>query len=157
MFKNIKNWFHYEPFNIKYSAGIVIVLKKEKVLLCHPTGHKWFSSYSFPKGQLDKNETHLQAALRECQEETSIIIDIKQISNLNTPIIVEYKNKKGQKYKIVYLYTVYINDISEIKISSEILPTENLQIDEVDWAGFLTFDEAKKRIFHRFYQVLDMI
>ena len=109
------------------SAGIIIVLKNEKILLCHPTKSKWIGTYSFPKGGVEKDESIIDAAMRECFEETSIIINPNKISNINNPIIVDYINKKGIKYKKVYLYVLYIDDISEIGLDSEIIPKENLE------------------------------
>ena len=34
---------------------------------------------------------------------------------------------------------------------------ENLQLTEVDWAGFLTKEEAQNKIFWRFKSMLDLI
>jgi ADP-ribose pyrophosphatase YjhB (NUDIX family) len=142
---------------MKKSAGVVIVLRKDKVFLCHPTNSNWYGTYSFPKGGVDKDETTLDAAIRELKEETSIVVNTKQISNIKDPIVVYYQNKKGILYKSIALYTVYINSVSEIGLESEILPKERLQLEEVDWAGFLTKEEAKLRIFHKTASVLETI
>lgn len=155
---NIRKWFEFDPFEgkVKKSAGVIIILNQDKVLLCHPTNAKWFGTYSFPKGQLDSGETPIQAAIRELSEEVSININENQISNIKDPIIVEY-DRSGKKYKMVYLYTVYINNLSEIGLESEVIPTEKLQVSEIDWAGFLKFTEADKRIFKRFHYLLDIL
>jgi len=155
---NISNWFNFDPFEgkVKKSAGVIIILNQEKVLLCHPTNSKWFETYSFPKGQVDSGETPIQTAIRELKEEVSITISESQISNPKDPIVVEY-DRKGKKYKMVYLYTVYINKLSEIGLTSDVIPKENLQLSEIDWAGFLTFTEAYKRIFKRFHYLLDVV
>lgn len=156
----ISRWFDFDPFEskMKKSAGIIIILKGQKVLLCHPTNSRWFGTYSFPKGGLEKGETEIDAAIRELREESSVIIDKSKITNPNSPIIIDYINKKGEKkYKQLYLYTVYINDISEIGLDSEIIPKEKLQLSEIDWCGFLPKQEAKHRIFHRVVHLLDMI
>ena len=159
MINRIDKFFEFDPFEskIKKSAGVIIILKNEKVLLCHPTRSKWFGSYSFPKGGIEQGESTLDAALRELREETSVVVDKSKISNLKDPIIVDYVNKKGTKYKTVTLYTVYINDVSEIDLTSEVIDLERLQVEEIDWAGFLSKSEASVRIFHRISHLLDLI
>jgi ADP-ribose pyrophosphatase YjhB (NUDIX family) len=159
MINKINKFFEFEPFEskMKKSAGVVIVLNNEKILICHPSNAKWFGSYSFPKGGIDEGETIKQAALRELFEETSVKVDESKISK--EPIVLDYMNykKKDVVYKKIYLFTMYINDISEIGLDSEIIPKEKLQLEEIDWAGFLNKEEAKLRLFHRSVPILDKI
>lgn len=142
---------------MRKSAGVIIVLNNDKMLLAHPSNSRWENSYSFPKGGIEKDETKLDAAIRELREETSVVVSVDQIKNIDEPIIVDYNDKKGDIYKRLYLYLVYINDISEVGLDSIIIPTENLQIEEVDWAGFLTKSEASDKIFYRCKHLLDII
>ncbi len=142
---------------MKKSAGIIIILNNEKMLLAHPTNSRWVGTFSFPKGGIEKDEKKVNAAIRELAEETSIVVTKDQITNREEPIIVNYSDKRGEVYKRLYLYTVYINDISEIGLESEVLPKEMLQIEELDWAGFLTKQEAEEKVFFRVSHLLDLI
>lgn len=160
MINKINKFFEFEPFEskMKKSAGVIIVLKNEKVLICHPSNNdKWFGSYSFPKGGIDEGETIKQAALRELFEETSVKLDESKISK--EPLVLDYMNykKKDVVYKKIYLFTMYINDISEIGLDSEIIPSDKLPFGEIDWAGFISKEEAKLRLFHRSVPILDKI
>jgi 8-oxo-dGTP pyrophosphatase MutT (NUDIX family) len=142
---------------MKKSAGVIIILNNNKILLSHATNARWEKTFSFPKGGIEKDEKKKDAAIRELAEETSIVITKEQISNPDDAIIVNYIDKEGVNYKRLYLYTVYIEDISEIGLESEIVPIENLQADELDWCGFLTKEEAKDKIFNRVEHLLDLI
>jgi 8-oxo-dGTP pyrophosphatase MutT (NUDIX family) len=142
---------------MKKSAGVIIILNNTKILLSHATNARWEKTFSFPKGGIEKDEKKKDAAIRELAEETSIVITKEQISNPDDAIIVNYIDKEGVNYKRLYLYTVYIEDISEIGLESEIVPIENLQADELDWCGFLTKEEAKDKIFNRVEHLLDLI
>lgn len=138
------------------SAGIIIILNNKKVLLAHPTNSRWTNTYSFPKGGIEEGESQIDAAIRELKEETSIEVSIDKIED-KKPIVVQYNDKNGKIYKEVYLFKVYINDISEIGLESETLPKEMLQIEELDWCGFLTKEEAKTKIFYRVEHLLNLI
>lgn len=155
----IKNWFDFIPFEskIKKSAGVVIILKNNKILLCHATNSKWNESFGPPKGGLEIGEAEIDGAIRELKEETSIIIDKNKISNPKHPINIDYIYKTGVIYKRLYLYTVFIEDVSEIGLSSERVSFKKLQSEEIDWCGFLTKKEAKKKILPRFSIILNIL
>lgn len=152
----IKNLFCFSSHNIKMkrSAGVIIIFN-DKILLCHPSNSKWMGTYSFPKGSVEPGESDIEAAIRELREETSISIDKSLLKG--DPIEVDYINKKRTKYKKVILYKLHIKNLSEIGLETETIPSDKLQIEEVDWAGFLTKEEAKSRIFHRISHVLETI
>lgn len=127
------------------SAGLVI-LKDDKILLCHPTNSSWVGTFSIPKGNILPDEDPLQAAIRETIEEIGVDIPIEIIDKEQHQ--VKYFKKDGKPYKVVYYYIVNLDKFDhEIP---DVIPRSDLQLSEVDWAGFLTKEEAKVKIFWRF-------
>ena len=131
-----------EAKSVAQSAGLAIVYNN-KVLIGHMTGKGWWRTYSIPKGRLDPGESILQAALRETFEEVGIRVpkDLIPSNYLTCPYI-----KKGKHYKDVHYYIVQIDSLDQIGLKDEIVPKSQLQMEEIDWAGFVPFKEAKKRI-----------
>jgi 8-oxo-dGTP pyrophosphatase MutT (NUDIX family) len=126
----------------KTSAGLAIIYDN-KILLAHTTSRGWFGSYGIPKGGIEKGESKLDAAIRETKEEVGISIPKNLIDKTEYTFTVSTK-KYGNK--IVYYYIVQISDLSQIGLKDLKVPKKQLQLEEVDWAGFLDYREAAKRI-----------
>jgi len=133
---------------VRVSAGLVII-QDNKILLVHPTNSPWWGTYSIPKGGMDKQEDPLEAARRETREETGIKIKRKHILTKDAGFI-DYTDKNGKVYKRVYYFVAK----PKKPITQDMF---NLQLSEVDWAGFLTKKEAEKRIFGRFRPLLRLL
>jgi ADP-ribose pyrophosphatase YjhB (NUDIX family) len=127
------------------SAGLVVI-HDNKILLVHPKGSKWYGTYSIPKGNIEKGENILTAALRETYEETGIQFHAYQIDP-NDQGYVNYKNAAGEIYKKVHFFILELNEPIEPD-------SYELDKEEVDWCGFLTKEEAEKRISERFKPLL---
>ena len=127
-------------------SGGLLILHDNKMLLLHPTNAPWYGTYSIPKGKLEKNETYLEAAIRETEEEVGIKIKEHQIDK--THRVIQYKNEKGAVYKELYYFIVNLDE--PIKIDKN-----KIQKNEIDWAGFVDKDEAMNRIFWRFEEMMD--
>lgn len=56
---------------MKISAGVLFV-KDDSILLCHVTGYR---HWDLPKGQPNEGEELIDAAIRECHEETGFIVN----------------------------------------------------------------------------------
>lgn len=56
---------------MKTSCGVIILNEYNEILMGHVTGQKF---NDIPKGLLDEGEQPLACALRECQEETSLVL-----------------------------------------------------------------------------------
>ena len=126
----------------KTSAGLAIIYDN-KILLAHTTSRGWYGSYGIPKGGIDKGESKIDAAIRETREEVGITIPKNLIDKTEHTFTVSTK-KYGNK--IVYYYIVQILNLSQIRLKDLKVPKKQLQLEEVDWAGFLDYKEATKRI-----------
>jgi ADP-ribose pyrophosphatase YjhB (NUDIX family) len=133
---------------VKIAAGFVII-QDNKILLEHPTGSKWWGTYSIPKGEVEAEETYLEAAAREFQEELGIKIDI-EYTNEDPDGYINYTDEDGEIYKRLYYFVVEPGEYLEID-------KNKLQKEEIDFAGFLTKEEAEKRIFWRLKHLLNYI
>lgn len=87
--------FHLDKhlrINNQRAAGIVV--EDNKILLMHRI-YKGVEYYVFPGGHLQKNEKLADAAIREIQEETTIVV--------NNPILVfEFRNYKKDNYDFYF-------------------------------------------------------
>jgi predicted NUDIX family NTP pyrophosphohydrolase len=132
------------------SAGILMYRRKGRdleVFLVHPGGpiwaHKDAASWTIPKGEFEKDEVPLAAAIREFQEETSFpakgdFIDLGVI-----------KQKSG---KLVYAWALE-GDCDPSKLSSNTCEIEwpprsgrKLEIPEVDRGAWFSLTEAREKI-----------
>ncbi len=128
---------------IKQSAGLAIIYDG-MILLGHTTGRGWYGSYGIPKGGIEIGEDNISAAIRETYEEVGIKVPKKLIDPTEHTFVVTSRNKNHNK--IVYYYIVKINDLSQIGLKDIKISKSNLQVEEIDWAGFLTYNDAIKRI-----------
>jgi ADP-ribose pyrophosphatase YjhB (NUDIX family) len=134
---------------MEVSAGLLII-QDNKILLGHPTSAPYFGSYTIPKGKVEEGESYLIAALRETREEVGIDVNPDDIVNKDNPFLIEYKNEKNVIYKKLYYFVVQPRE--EI-----IIDKDKLQKREIDWAGFLGYNDSMARIFWRYEEMLNYI
>jgi ADP-ribose pyrophosphatase YjhB (NUDIX family) len=96
--------------NFKRYSGVV-VKNKNKVLLCKRSPDESMPNiWSIPAGMIENDETPLEAALREFNEETNIVLPNK----LNLiGFINKYTKDKKTKTGIIYVYG-YENNKDEL-------------------------------------------
>ncbi len=135
---------------VRQSAGILLFRHRHErleVFLAHPGGPFWSrkdaASWTIPKGEFEKGEEPLAAAIREFQEETSFpakgeFIDLGMV-----------KQKSG---KLVYAWALE-GDCDPSKLSSNTCEIEwpprsgkKLEIPEVDRGGWFSLDEAREKL-----------
>lgn len=130
------------------SAGLVIIYDN-KILLGHPTGSKWYGSYSFPKGHIENGEDKMEAAIRETKEEVGLEFNPNDLK-IKEEGCINYLDENKILYKKAYYFVVELNEPVKLDPSK-------FDKEEIDYAEFLSFDEANKRIFWRFKSLLKYI
>lgn len=138
--------------NLQRSAGIIFVFDN-KILLCHSTNSKWYGFYMPPKGHIEENESEEEAAIRETSEEIGIVVDESMLGKKH---LIKYL-RGGRVFKEVAIFECHVNSLEEVGLTSEILPKEQLQLEEIDDARFMSKEEASIRIFHRYSKLLELI
>jgi bis(5'-nucleosidyl)-tetraphosphatase len=127
------------------SSGIVPVkiIDGEYKFLLLRSGKYW----DFPKGRIEKNESALEAAIRETEEETTISkkdLDFKWgLSSTKSDLY-----KKGTKYAIYFIAESKKEDIS-LPISKELGKPEH---DEYRW---VSYKSASGLVVKRIKKILD--
>ncbi len=74
---------------MKTSCGVLIINEFNEIFVGHSTGNKFFD---IPKGLLDEGETPIDCAIRECKEESSIVLDKKNLIDLG---LFKYNKEKN--------------------------------------------------------------
>lgn len=116
-----------------YKGGIILI-NKNKIALVY---RDYYNDYSFPKGHLEENETLIECAIRETEEE--IKRKVKLISEKEI-YIERYTTPKGEKCECHY-YLGYDDGISNNK---------SLEVHDLIWIDFdkveevLSYDSLKK-------------
>ena len=136
----------------KFSAGLAIVYQG-KVLLAHTSGRKWNTGYGIPKGGIESGESKIEAAIRETYEEVGIKIPKEYVNDREHSFVVT--SRKHKYNKIVYYYIVEIENLGQLGLKEENVPKKQLQIEEVNWAGFMDLKESSKKIMHSQRPLLD--
>jgi len=141
--------------NIKRAAGVAITWNNQ-ILLVHPTGASWKkSALGIPKGKIEEGEEPIDAAVRELREETGILIDKANLSP--SPDVINAYDKNGNvNWQLIY-YNFKIDSPLDIGMNNTRVQQDNLQLEEIDWAGFVPFIEAYPIIHRNQLIILDRV
>ena len=126
------------------AAGLFIIRKDKKLLICHPTNHAE-DFYSIPKGKVEENETFLEGAFRETYEETNLNLKDSNKFTVYPLQSVNYTHKR----KILYPFVCLENfdskiewDAVELKCNSDVEDARG-NFPEMDGYKWVTLEEAR--------------
>ena len=143
------------------AAGIFIINREKKLLVCHPTNHK-VDFYSIPKGKVEENEAMIDAALRETWEETNIdLATSDSVCSFHVHHFLPVQYKHGKKVLNPFVYIEHIcsrMDWSEIEIKcNSYVDDVRGQFPEMDGYKWVTLDEARTLLHDTQVKCLDII
>ena len=122
------------------SAGFILISENDdtsdpSVLLLHYLSGHW----DFPKGNIEIDETEMQAATRELKEETGIEI-FTLIPGFRHVLNYKYTKKSTLISKQVTLFLAS-TDVNEVEISHEHIDHQGMEINAA--VNQLTYSNAK--------------
>lgn len=139
------------------AAGIFIVRKDKKLLVCHPTNHNP-NFWSIPKGRLEEGESTIQGALRETYEECNI--DLVDTNDFKT---FEMKPVNYKRDKVIYPF-LYLEKVdskvnwSDINLKCNSYVPEKLggfpEMDDFKWVDL---DDARYILHYTQSSCIDLI
>jgi len=126
------------------TAGIAIVYDG-RILLVHPANGSWVKPImGIPKGKIEADEEIMAAAIRETREETGITIEPAQLEI--TPMSVQVHDGNGKYKNTINYFVCRIQNLNQIGLSAMVVPKNQLQKDEIDWAGFVEIKQAYAKV-----------
>jgi 8-oxo-dGTP pyrophosphatase MutT (NUDIX family) len=124
------------------AAGIFLINKDSKLLVCHPTNHNP-NFWSIPKGKVEDGEYYLDAAIRETYEETNIKLTFAKNVIKMEPQTYSHKKKILYPFVVFEKDNLHLNwDKFEIKCNSNV-PQDRGGFPEMDDYKWVSLDEAK--------------
>lgn len=116
---------------IQTSAGIIF-LKNGAVFMGHATETP---HWDLPKGGVNKGESHIDAAIRECFEETGFVV---QSSDLQSLGVLDYTNKKRLA---LFVYTGKVYPDAETAVCESTFVSHGRTITEMDGFKYVPIAE----------------
>ena len=137
----------------KITAAIVIIGKAGDILGCHSTGKPKDSGYDFPKGCVEEGETDIDAAVRECFEETNIKVDKEKLIDCGV-----YPHNKEKNIHI-FIYKTETIPAFTLGCTSYFEDKHGKMVPEVD--GWMVVSKENRRTFNKVlwdkFEIIDKI
>jgi len=132
-----------------YGSSGIVFYYNNMILLVKPTVSKRriYDGWSYPKGRIELNEKKNDAAIREVNEEIKINLPNNFLDGISVKELPSIIKIKGIKH---YYYYEYVLTESEfVKYFKE-----QLQLDEIEQAKFVSLDDAKNLLSNSFKKLL---
>lgn len=137
---------------MKKTCGIFFLSADTLLLIAHPTNAD-ANVWSIPKGLLEPDETHHEAAVREFHEETKIVIEIDTLEELE-PVL--YAHGKKHLHPFVHR-SKHTHDKFDPVCESMVMRNGVPAFPENDDFMWVTLEEAKALIHPTQIACLDKI
>ena len=120
---------------------ITNILNKHKLydLIHLSTTNYTDQEWEFPKGRREKNETDLECAIREFEEETNMCNNDYTLLKLN-PIFEDFIGSDNKKYRNNFYISKLVNHDIELTIENE---SQNVEISDIQ---LLSYNEIKNKL-----------
>jgi ADP-ribose pyrophosphatase YjhB (NUDIX family) len=99
------------------------------------------AEWGFPKGRRNRNETNIECAKREFEEESDLKQDDYTILESINPLVEEFIGTDGVRYKHIY-YIAIANSLKNPYVNNK-NPNQNAEIGAI---GFFSYDELIQSI-----------
>lgn len=135
------------------SCGILVLTgtpERLKVLVGMSTGN---GRYDIPKGQMEEGERHIDAAIRECKEETGLAFSEKDLTFLGKFAYSQYKD--------LVLYATAIREdaiqVEELVCESTFKTKDGRELPELSEFMWMPFNEYESYLFKSMQKVFSSL
>ena len=135
----------------KVTAAVVMIDNDGNILGCHGTGKPKDYGFDFPKGEVEKGESDIDAAIRELREETGFILSKDNLIDIG---VYPHNSKKD-----IHLFLCKMKELPNpqyLKCDS-FFEANGKQIPEVDFYEIISKDNRKKfnMILQNKFEIID--
>ena len=129
----------------------VIITNGINFLVCHPTGAPWKRSWSLPKGIIDIGEDAVDAAIREVNEETGLVLDKSSLIDKG-----EYPYKTLKNLHL-FLYNIDNINVAECHCISMYQQKPGIFAPEVDKYAWIPYIKAGEYLNPALYKIFQEV
>ncbi len=137
--------------NKKTTCGVIIINEFNELLMGKSNGNNFFD---IPKGLKDEGETYLQAAIRECKEETNLSFNSEELIDLG---LFPYNKEKN-----IYLFFIKLNkekiNMNNLKCNSyyEHYYSKKM-LPEIDYFNWINCNELNQKASKSMFKILSHV